>query len=115
MNSILYWFATPEWTQVVEALLHSLWQGALVAGVMALLLRKLTDPVLRYRASLVALATVVAAGILTWALINNSPSSAILPVHQQAVVQIAPSLPVAPEVKVINSAIVSARDRKSVV
>jgi beta-lactamase regulating signal transducer with metallopeptidase domain len=65
------WFASPHWAVVVEALLHTVWEGALVTVMVCLALRGTTAPVKRYRLLLGALAGVVAAGVLTWALLDN--------------------------------------------
>jgi beta-lactamase regulating signal transducer with metallopeptidase domain len=78
MSTLLHWFTSPEWAQVVKALLHSLWQGALIALVLAIVLRRLGNPVARYRSSLAALMAIVFATVVTWAVIN-SPSHHPLP------------------------------------
>ncbi len=75
MNTFLHWLTSPEWTQTVKALLHTLWQSAAVAGALGLLLRRVADPVRRYRYALGALAVVLLAGLLTWAWLNQPDSS----------------------------------------
>lgn len=60
------WLTSPEWTNVVKALLHTLWQGAVIAVLLGLALRWLANPVMRYRCALAALGAVVFAGLLTW-------------------------------------------------
>jgi beta-lactamase regulating signal transducer with metallopeptidase domain len=70
MNPLLRWLTSPEWTHVVGALLHSLWQGAIVAIALAVLMRRLTNPVIRYRCALGMLGGLVIAGIITWAVLN---------------------------------------------
>jgi beta-lactamase regulating signal transducer with metallopeptidase domain/type II secretory pathway component GspD/PulD (secretin) len=70
MNTLLNWLTSPEWALVVKALLHSLWQGALIATGLALLLRSVHGPTLRYRLTLGGLATVVTSAIITWAVLN---------------------------------------------
>ncbi|MBC8095433.1 MAG: M48 family metalloprotease, partial [Akkermansiaceae bacterium] len=70
MNLLLRWLTSPEWTHVVGALLHSLWQGALIAIALAILMRRLTNPVMRYRCALGMLGVLVVASILTWAVLN---------------------------------------------
>lgn len=72
MNTILQWLTAPEWSQVVKTLLHSLWQGALIALALALLMRRLTSAASRYRCSLAAIAAIPLAGIVTWAVLNAS-------------------------------------------
>jgi len=70
MNTLLHWLTSPEWALVVRALLHSLWQGAVIAAGLALLLRCVHSPTLRYRLTLGGLATVVASAVITWAVLN---------------------------------------------
>lgn len=67
MNALLHWLAAPEWSQLVKALLHSLWQGVLIAAVLAVLMRRVANPHWRYRLALLALVMIPTAGILTWA------------------------------------------------
>jgi beta-lactamase regulating signal transducer with metallopeptidase domain len=76
MNPLLHWLNAPEWTQLVAALLHSLWQAALLAILLAVLLRRLTQPRLRYYASLGTLGTLVLASILTWAVLTAPKTNA---------------------------------------
>lgn len=70
MNPMLHWLASPEWTHLVGALLHSLWQGAILAIALALTLRRLTNPVTRYRCALGALGLLLIANLITWAVLN---------------------------------------------
>jgi beta-lactamase regulating signal transducer with metallopeptidase domain/uncharacterized GH25 family protein len=65
------WLASPEWATVVQALLHTLWQGAIIAVALGLALRRLRQPGARYRCALAALAAVLLAGIVTWAFLNR--------------------------------------------
>lgn len=93
MNSLLHWLTSPEWTHVVGALLHSLWQGAIIAIALAILMRRLANPVTRYRCALVTLGLVVMAGIVTWAVLN-APKSALpiasaIPVSERAIAPVA--------------------------
>jgi len=86
MSIFFQWFASAEWVQIVTALLHSLWQGAVVVLLLALFLRRVSDPVVRYRVSLAALVGVVLTGMLTWAVLSTSerhPSS--VPVNEPQV------------------------------
>src|ERR1035437_3941665 len=83
MSALLHWFTSPEWAQIVKTLLHSLWQGALIAVALAVFMRRLANPVSRYRCSLAALACVVVAGIITWAVITSSEGRAPLLVQIQ--------------------------------
>ena len=70
MNPLLHWLTSPEWTHVVGALLHSLWQGAIIALALAVLMRRLANPVTRYRCALAGLGLVFIAGIVTWAAVE---------------------------------------------
>jgi len=72
MSALLHWFTSPEWAQVVKALLHSLWQAALTASVLAIVLRRVRNPIARYRSSLAALTVIIFATVVTWAIINAS-------------------------------------------
>jgi beta-lactamase regulating signal transducer with metallopeptidase domain len=76
MNPLLHWLNAPEWTQLVAALLHSLWQGALLAILLAVLLRRLAQPRLRYYASLGTLGILVLASIITWAVLTAPKTNA---------------------------------------
>jgi beta-lactamase regulating signal transducer with metallopeptidase domain len=79
MNPLLHWLNAPEWTQLVAALLHSLWQGALLAILLAVLLRRLAQPRLRYYASLGTLGILVLASIITWAVLTAPKTNAPVP------------------------------------
>jgi beta-lactamase regulating signal transducer with metallopeptidase domain len=72
MNALLRLLTAPEWSVVVKALLHTLWQAALLAVLLALALRRSTRPTTRYYVSLTSLAAVVVAGVLSWALLSRS-------------------------------------------
>jgi beta-lactamase regulating signal transducer with metallopeptidase domain len=78
VNPLLRWLTSPEWAHVVAALLHSIWQGAIVALALAVLMRRLTNPLTRYRCALSALGVIGIAGIVTWAVLN-APNSAPQP------------------------------------
>jgi len=65
------WLDSPEWTNVVKALLHTLWQGTIIAVLLGLAFRRLAHPAARYRCSLAALAGVVIAGLVTWAVLSR--------------------------------------------
>lgn len=65
MNPVLHWLATPEWSQVVKVLLHSLWQSAVIAALLAAAMRRVVSPHWRYRLSLLALVTIPITGIIS--------------------------------------------------
>jgi len=88
MNRLLDCFASPAWAKLVETLLHSLWQGAVLAVGLFLALRFVSHPGARYRLALAALLALVAASVVTWAVLQTtSPGRAANPV--QPVVQTA--------------------------
>jgi beta-lactamase regulating signal transducer with metallopeptidase domain len=72
VNPLLQWLGSPEWAQVVKALLHTLWQAAIIAVFLVLLLRRTANPVTRYRCSLAALATVLVIGMVSWAVLHRT-------------------------------------------
>lgn len=74
MNPLLHSLASEEWAYVVNALLHTLWLGALVAGGLYFVLRGKTDPVTRYRWCVGALLAVVLGGIVAWAVLARRPN-----------------------------------------
>ncbi len=95
MNPLLRWLTSPEWTHVVGALLHSLWQGAIIAIALAGLMRRMVNPVTRYRCALGALGLLVIASIVTWALLN-APKPAVsvaapIPITESTVALVAPA------------------------
>jgi beta-lactamase regulating signal transducer with metallopeptidase domain len=70
-----YWtnlFSGETWVHLTGTLLHTLWQGALVAAVLGVFLKltpaRRTD--LRYGISAVALFVIVLSGFLTWAIVE---------------------------------------------
>ena len=71
---ILEMLASSAWSNIVSALLHTLWQGGMIALLLGLALRRLSHPVLRYRCALAALAGVLFAGLVTWAVLNRPPA-----------------------------------------
>jgi beta-lactamase regulating signal transducer with metallopeptidase domain/Flp pilus assembly secretin CpaC len=89
VNALLHWFAAPEWSQVVKTLLHSLWQGVLIAAMLALVMRRVANPHLRYRLALLTLVMIPASGILTWAAMNSPNRSLPVPAVQPAPVETA--------------------------
>ena len=90
---ILQWLTSPEWANVVKALLHTLWQGAVIAVLLGFALRRLANPVARYRCSLAALGGVMLAGLVTWAVLNRPLPQSIS--HASALAVQPVSVPVA--------------------
>ena len=44
MSPVFDWFTSPAWSRLVETLLHSLWQGAILAVGLAVGLRFISRP-----------------------------------------------------------------------
>jgi len=76
MNPLLHWLTSPEWAHIVKALLHSLWQGAVITAALALLLRRITNPETRYRVMLAGLVLLVLTSVTTWGLLT-APKPAV--------------------------------------
>ena len=72
------WLASPEWAGLVKTLLHTLWQGGIIVGFLAIAMRRMENPVARYRSLLAALAGVILLGLVTWAVLNH-PVPPVLP------------------------------------
>lgn len=70
MTSWTHFLWEPWWENVVRTLLHTLWQAALCAAVLSVVLRRLPArrAQLRYRLALGALALIVCGTLLTWAI-----------------------------------------------
>ena len=83
---ILQWLAAPEWARLVEALLHTLWQGAILAVGLGIVLRRVHQPVWRYRFSLIALGAVMLSGLITWAVLMHpsAPAGSAVPAADAA-------------------------------
>lgn len=75
LDPLLSVFASPAWRQVLWTLAHGLWQGVVVALVLAGLLMRLpaNRPQRRYWAAVLALAGVVVASIVTWSILDLVP------------------------------------------
>lgn len=71
MNTVLNWLMSPEWGQIVEALLHSLWQAGSLALLLGLALKRLSSPAWRYRCAIGSLNAVLLATILTWGFLDQ--------------------------------------------
>ena len=77
MNPLFRWLGCPEWEQVVRTLAHSVWQGALLAGVLVFVTRRFSNPVVRYRCAVAALVLALTAGVVTWAVIENQGTRSV--------------------------------------
>ena len=78
------WLDTPAWQPLVQALLHTLWQGALTNGGLFLALRPIPAhrANLRYGLSTAALALVLLLGLSSWALLDTPRPSAANTTHE---------------------------------
>ncbi len=77
MNGLIVLFESEFCANLTTALLHTLWQGALVAAALYLFLRgrPAEQAGKRYIVSLVALGAIVVAGFITWALLDYEPQA----------------------------------------
>ncbi len=66
-------------TNLLFALLHSLWQGLIIAGILLLYLKSKSaqSASKRYSASLLALASILICLLFTWSILNYEPASTI--------------------------------------
>lgn len=73
--SVFDHFAQPAWRHLVFALLHTLWQGAVLALLLVLTLRWISvrHPQVRYVLALAAQFAVLVAGLATWAVLEYQP------------------------------------------
>src|SRR5579885_1367951 len=74
--SILEWFSNRTWEHLIAALLHTLWQGALLAALLAVAVRRLpaSRPDARYLVALAAQFGVLLAGLVTWSVLEYRPA-----------------------------------------
>ena len=66
MNGLLEMFAGDGWAHVVQALLHTLWIGAVLAVGLAGVLRVAVRPHLRYRWCFGAMLGILVGGMVAW-------------------------------------------------
>ncbi len=61
---------------LLSALLHSLWQGLIIAGILLLYLKSKAaqNANSRYRASLAALSSILVCLLFTWSILNYKPA-----------------------------------------
>jgi beta-lactamase regulating signal transducer with metallopeptidase domain len=72
--SLLELLSNRAWEHLVMALLHTLWQGAVIALVMSVVLRRMPARLSngRYFVALAAQIAVLLAGLLTWSLLDGA-------------------------------------------
>ncbi|HSW00831.1 MAG TPA: M56 family metallopeptidase [Sedimentisphaerales bacterium] len=82
-------------TNLLLALAHTLWQGALAAGVLYLYLRRTPAEAVgkRYAAGIAALGVIVLGALLTWSILGYEPAAAQDGVAPTQVVADAPQAP----------------------
>jgi len=75
MNRLIVLLDSEFCGNLLTALLHSLWQGLVIAGLLLSFLRSKAakEPNVRYMAGLVALASIVLCGLFTWAVLDYKP------------------------------------------
>jgi beta-lactamase regulating signal transducer with metallopeptidase domain len=73
MSPLLQGLASESWATLVKALLHTLWMGGAAAAGLYFVLRRKTDPVLRYRCCVASLLAIVLGGIVAWAVLQAKP------------------------------------------
>jgi len=102
----LEFLTAPVWERLVHALLHTLWEGGLLALLLGQVLRRTRDPFWRYRFAFGSLTLLVLAGLVTWAALQpvahagppvSSPDSQL-----SAAVLPAASAPAGPPVQVVS-------------
>ncbi len=76
MNHLIEFINSGECTNLVTALLHSLWQAVVIAGLLLVFLRSKAarDSNIRYASGLVALTAILLCGLFTWAVLEYEPS-----------------------------------------
>ena len=64
---------------LLSALLHSLWQGLIIAGILLLYLRSKAaqNANTRYTASLIALSSILVCLFFTWSILNYEPAQIV--------------------------------------
>jgi beta-lactamase regulating signal transducer with metallopeptidase domain len=76
---ILQALGEPGWRTLIAALLHTLWQGVLISGVVYVLLRAIPArrPRLRYQIALCGLSILVLSGFVTWGVLSLPAREAV--------------------------------------
>ena len=77
MTALLEFLSSQAWRNVVVTLLHTLWQGVLLAGVLYVVLRELPArrTGLRYALALVALMGVLVCALVTWSVLERASAT----------------------------------------
>jgi hypothetical protein len=85
--SLLELLSNRAWERLVMALLHTLWQGALVALVMSVVLRRMPARLSngRYFVALAAQIAVLLAGLLTWSLLEDARTRTAVSTNENVV------------------------------
>ena len=75
MNRLISLLDSEFCGNLLTALLHSLWQGLVIAGLLLLFLKSKAakDANVRYIAGLIALTAIVLCGLFTWAVLDYEP------------------------------------------
>jgi beta-lactamase regulating signal transducer with metallopeptidase domain/protocatechuate 3,4-dioxygenase beta subunit len=75
MNRLIALLGSEFCGNLLTALLHSLWQGLVIAGLLLLFLKSKAakDANVRYIAGLIALTAIVLCGLFTWAVLDYEP------------------------------------------
>src|SRR6185437_7842315 len=74
MTGVEYWAGTPVAAAIGRTLLHSLWEGAAVALMLAMVLASVRRPLARYAAACIAMLAIVAAIGVTLAVVWPQPA-----------------------------------------
>jgi len=109
MNAIISAAAQWSWQSLVIAMAHTLWQSAIVAGLLWIVLRTLPARLagIRYLAALLALVVTLLIGLATWSALDHVEShpmvyAAITPMIPQSV-QAAAADPVTRAIEFVQS------------
>lgn len=103
MNEIIQFLSGDVMGRLIVTLLHSLWQGVLIAGVLYVVLRRLSVDRAdgRYAAAGIALIVLVLSTMVTWAVLDlsreGSPAPAVRPAAPNGAALPAPASPSATE------------------
>ena len=85
--NLLEHLSSGNWAHLLRALEHTLWEGGAIALLVLLLLRRSTNPVVRYRLCFLGLCGIFVAGLATWALPEARTSPDVQPAASISVAQ----------------------------